>query len=142
MEKYLKIWQTIWKNDIIQAECKNVMHIVELLLITPFTNAKVERLFSRMNRIKTTLRNRLSTARLETQLRIGEEGCPLADFKADEALEYWLNQKIRRLNGAKPRNYPAEKQSTTASSSAEVIDIAAATLSDLEEFESDECGDL
>ena len=104
MEKYLKIWQTIWKNDIIQAECKNVMHIVELLLITPFTNAKVERLFSRMNRIKTTLRNRLSTARPETQLRIGEEGCPLADFKADEALEYWLDQKIRRLNSAKPRN--------------------------------------
>ena len=119
------------------------MHVTELLLITPFTNAKVEHLFSRMNRIKTILRNRLSTQRLEAQLRIGEEGCPLADFKADEALEYWLSQKTRRLSGAKPRNYPAERQSTVASSSAKVIDIAAATLSDLEEGnESDECDDL
>ena len=101
MEKYLRVWQTIWKNQIIQEECKNVMHIIELLLVTPFTNAKVERLFSRMNRIKTTLRNRLSTQRLEAQLRIGE-GCPLADFKADEALEYWLSQKTRCLSGAKP----------------------------------------
>lgn len=139
----MKVWQTIWKNEIIQAECKNVMHIIELLLITPFTNAKVERLFSRMNRIKTILRNRLSTQRLEAQLRIGQEGCPLADFKADEAVEYWLSQKIRRLNGAKPRNYPAGRQSTAASSSAKVINIAAATLSDLEEEgESDEFDDL
>lgn len=121
-----------------QKECKNVLHIIELLLITPFTNAKVERLFSRMNRIKTTLRNRLSTQRLDAQLRIGEEGCPLAEFNAEEALQYWLEQKIRRPNGAKPRKYPAERQSKSASST-NVVDIAAATLSDLEE---NECEDF
>ena len=120
-----------------------MMHVIELLLITPFTNAKVERLFSRMNRIKTVLRNRLSTQRLEAQIRIGEAGCQLADFKAENSLEYWLNQKVRRLNGAKPRNYPERRQSTAASSSSKVIDIAAATLSDLEEEdESEECNDL
>ena len=66
MEKYLRVWQTIWKNEAIQAECKNVMHVIELLLITPLTNAKVERLFRRINRIKTTLQNRLSTQRLKS----------------------------------------------------------------------------
>ena len=90
-------------------------------------------MFIQLNeQIKTTLRNRLSTQILEAQLRIAEEGCPLADFKADEALECWLSRKRRRLTGAKLRNYPAERQSTAASSSAKVIDIAAATLSDLE----------
>ena len=63
MEQYLRVWQTIWKNEAIQAECKNVMHIIELLLI-----AKVERLFRRINRIKTTLQNHLSTQRLKLQL--------------------------------------------------------------------------
>ena len=31
---------------------KNVLYVIELLLITPFTNAKLERVFSCMNRIK------------------------------------------------------------------------------------------
>ena len=90
---------------------------IELLLITPFTNAKVKRLVSWMSRIKTLLRNRLSTQRLEAQLRIGEEGCPLADYKAEDSMEYWLNQKIRCMNGAKPRNYPENRQSAAASNS-------------------------
>ena len=30
------------------------------------------------------------------------------NIKADEALEYWLSQKTRRLSRAKPRNFPAE----------------------------------
>ena len=109
------------------------MHIIELLLITPFTNAKVERLFSRMNRVKTILRSRLSSQRLETQLRIGEEGCSLADFKAEDALDYWFNQKVRCLNLAKSHNYPAKRSS--ASTSSQIIDIAGATLSDLEDDE-------
>ena len=73
------------------------MHIIELLLTTPFTNAKVERLFSRMNRVKTILRSRLASQRLETQLRIGEEGCSLADFKAEDAL-IWIIGLIKRCD--------------------------------------------
>ena len=39
---------SIFTNDNIKRECKNV-HVIELLLITPFTNAKLERVFSCMN---------------------------------------------------------------------------------------------
>ena len=53
------------------------MHIVELPLITPFTNAEVERLFGKMNSVKTMLQNRLDSQRLETQLRIGGGSRPL-----------------------------------------------------------------
>ena len=113
---------------------RNIMHIIELLLITLFTNAKVERLFSRIRRVKTILRNRLGSQWLDTQLRIGEEGCPIADFKAEDALDYWFNQKARRMNSAKSRNYPS-KRASAATSSVQVSDIAAATLSDLEEEE-------
>ena len=126
---YIEVWQTVWKCDNIHKECANVMHIIELLLITPFTNAKVERLFSRMNRVKTILRSRLSSQRLETQLRIGEEGCSLAYFKPKDALDYWFNQNVQCLNLVKPHNYPAKRSS--ASTSSQIIDIAGATLSAL-----------
>ena len=46
---YLEVWKGIFKNEGVVRECKNVLHVVEILLITPFTNAKLERVFSRMN---------------------------------------------------------------------------------------------
>ena len=61
------------KEAYVKEDCSNVLHLIELMLIVPFTNAKVERLFSRMNIVKTDLRNRLCHARLDICLRIGEE---------------------------------------------------------------------
>ena len=60
--KYLDIWAKVFQSPSIQEECRNVLHILEVLLVVPFTNAKVERLFSRMNRVKTDSRNRLAIA--------------------------------------------------------------------------------
>ena len=37
---YLEIWSKLRTNKDVQASCSNVLHIIELLLITPFTNAK------------------------------------------------------------------------------------------------------
>ena len=56
---YLEVWKSIFTNDNVKRECKNVLYVIELLLITSFTNVKLERVFSRMNRIKTESRNRL-----------------------------------------------------------------------------------
>ena len=58
-------------------------------------------------------------------VRIGQEGCSLADFKAEDALDYWFNQKVRCLNLAKSHNYPAKR--SLASTSSQIIDIAGAT---------------
>ena len=46
---YLDVWKSIFTNYNIKRECKNVLHVIELLLITPVTNAKLERVFSCMN---------------------------------------------------------------------------------------------
>ena len=43
---YLEVQKGIFKNEGVARECKNVLHIVEILLKTPFTNAKLERVFS------------------------------------------------------------------------------------------------
>ncbi|XP_066915547.1 zinc finger protein 862-like [Clytia hemisphaerica] len=129
---YLKVWKEVFSNKGLQDECKNVLHIIEILLITPFTNAKIERVFSRMNRLKTDSRNRLGQARLETQMRVGEEGVSIDEFEPDLYINKWFQEKVRRINGAKPRDYPSKRRSVKSKSGYSVIDIAQVTLSDLE----------
>ena len=38
---YLEIWPKLLTNKDVQASCGNVLHIIELLLITPFSNTKL-----------------------------------------------------------------------------------------------------
>lgn len=69
----------IFTNKGIAAEYKNIftfsiLHIVEILLITPFTNVKLEQVFSRMSKIKPLSKNCLGQERLETQMHVREEG--------------------------------------------------------------------
>ena len=91
---YLEIWPKLLRNKDVQASCSNVLHIIELLLITPFTNAKLERMFSRLNRVKTDYRNRLVQERLEHLLRIGEEGPEIEEFDADIFIGFWYEGKV------------------------------------------------
>ena len=86
---YLEIWKSIFTNDNVKRECKNVLHVIELLLMTPFTSAKLERVFSRMKRIKTESRNQLGQERLDTQIRVGEEGVNILEFNPDPYIEKW-----------------------------------------------------
>ena len=50
-ESYLEIWHRSFANTELMTDCKNVMHLFEILLVVPFTNTIVERLFSHMNRV-------------------------------------------------------------------------------------------
>ena len=112
------------------------MHVIELLLILPFTNAKVERNFSRLNRVKSDARNRVGQTRLETLLRIGEEGESIELFEPDKYIDVWYQDKVRRFSGAKKRKYPKNRSNPGASTSK----VATYSLSDLES-ESDEDDD-
>ena len=80
---YLEVWKTIFTNDNIKRECKNVLYFLELLLTTPFTNTKLGNVFSWMNQAKTELCNRLGQERLDTQICIGEEGVNIIEFNPD-----------------------------------------------------------
>ena len=128
---YLDIWQKIFHNESIKQECKNVLHVFEIMLIVPFTNAKVERLFSRMNRVKTDIRNRLSRRRLDVCLRVGEEGPDVAGFDPDPVIDKWFADKTRRLT-AGPHNYGKRSKHNDGSTSS-FIDLDKLTMSDLEE---------
>ena len=52
--KYFEIWECVFSNENIIEECKNVLYIFEILLITPFSNAKLEHMFSKCYMSKMT----------------------------------------------------------------------------------------
>ena len=120
-------------NESVKSQCSDVLHVIELLLITPFTNAKLERMFSRMNRVKTDFHNRLSREPLENCLRISEEGCDIADYNPDNTIKKWYEEKVHRISSAKPNKYPNKWQQTEGATIDDIIDVARYTLSDFED---------
>ena len=67
----------------------NILLLCELAFSLPFSNARVEQIFSCLKMIKTNNRTRLNTSTLDDLLEIFVEGPPFKDFSADSALELW-----------------------------------------------------
>ena len=133
---YLEVWAKLLTNKSVKEDCSDVLHVIELLLITPFTNAKVERMFSRMNRVKTDWRSSLKRERLDHLLRIGEEGVPLTEFNPESAIDVWNRETVCRIAAAKPHRYPKKRSKIEGTSSCEAVDVSQYMLSDLETDES------
>ena len=91
-------------------------------------------MLSRMLRVKNDWRNRLSRDRLSATLMICEEGSGIEKFNLDVAVSEWYDAKVRRLTLG-PDNYP--KKGKTSAEKSCVVDLAAMTLSDLEDLDSD-----
>ena len=90
---YLDVWAAILSSPAGKEQFSNILNIVELLLITPISNAVVERMFSTMAQMKPHLRNRMSRDRLDSLLRISEEGPSMKDYDPTAAIEWWYGQK-------------------------------------------------
>ena len=78
--------------------------IIEICLCAPFSNASLERLFSKMNLIQTTLRNRLANDSSNSILRINISGLSLQSFyheHLERCVNYWFNSKSHRLSQRK-----------------------------------------
>ena len=110
------------------------IYLIEILLCTPFTNAKVERGFSRMARVKTDFRNQLGRERLSVCFRISEEGSAITDFNPDPAIELWYNEIGRRL-GSSSHKY--KKRSEIVSNDS-VPELSTLSISDLERYSDNE----
>ncbi|XP_057291390.1 zinc finger protein 862-like [Hydractinia symbiolongicarpus] len=134
-EYYLKVWKRVFTNEHIRKDCENILHIIEILLCTPFTNAKVERGFSRMARVKSDFRSHLSRDMLDACLRINEDGPDICNFDPDPVIDQWYTEKVRRL-GSSSHKYPKKRKSTTTTSDrVQVDDLASLALSDIDSDE-------
>ena len=86
------------------ADWKPTSLLMEICLCGPFTNTILERFFSQMNLIKTTLRNRLTNESLNSLLRIRISGISLNGFHNNylqRCVAYWFNNKNRRVTQCK-----------------------------------------
>lgn len=88
-----------------------VLLLVELLFSIPISNAKVERLFSLMNRVKTDSRASLGENILNNLIRIRMEGPPLEEFDPTPAIQLWAMSATRRPNQRERRHYKPRESS-------------------------------
>ena len=72
--KCVDVCSRVFTTIEIKSKCSNMLHIIELLLITLYSNAKLERTFKAIGRVKTDWRNQMGKDRLEPGLRVSEEG--------------------------------------------------------------------
>ena len=113
---YRKTWRRIFASPCSQA-WKDVLLIIELLFTIPVSNAKLERMFSKMKHVKTLLRASLSEKKLESILRINEEGPDFLEYDPMSAIELWASEKNRRPNQEKRKSYkPRESKKRKFSS--------------------------
>ena len=62
---YLGTWAKIFTLEDVKHDCPSILRIIKLRLNTLFTNAKLERLFSRLGRVKSDWRTSLSRNELK-----------------------------------------------------------------------------
>ena len=74
-------------------------------------------MFSKMKHVKTLLRASLSEKKLESILRINEEGPDFLEYDPMSAIELWASEKNRRPNQEKRKSYkPRESKKRKFSS--------------------------
>jgi hypothetical protein len=91
---FVESWKYILDiDDNFSFNYPNSMIIVKILLLIPFSNAHVERIFSEMKLIKNKLRNKMHVDTLNNHLMILLNGPDAQDFDFKKAYEHWINKK-------------------------------------------------
>lgn len=96
---HFKTYKAVWKSILGSYRDKfpNISHVILILLTFPVSNAKVERGFSAMGRVKTDWRSSLKVHTLDCLLRITLEGKPLQEFDSTAVVKKFF-AKARRPN--------------------------------------------
>jgi hypothetical protein len=70
---YVNVWAKLFSPSK-KESLSNILHVAEIVLVVPISNATIERMFSTMTRVHSDWRNCLGEKRVENLLRICEEG--------------------------------------------------------------------
>ena len=103
-----ELWSKILKRCREDNEWCNAGLIIEICLCTPSSNATLERFFNQMKLVKWDKRTALSSKSLNAILRIKLRNIPITEFNqkySDNIVNYWYNQKERRINQKKRKQY-------------------------------------
>ena len=98
---YVNLWQTFLTKVPYKDNFKDILKLVEILLVLPITTAQCERTVSAPNRIKNSVRSSLSASMLEDLIRISSQGPPAVKFDLTASTDRWLS--CDKSKGEKPR---------------------------------------
>jgi len=87
---YCSLWRMLLSKDPYKTDLKDILHLVEILLVLPISGAGCERMFSAQNRIKSSLRASLKTPTLEGLIRISAQGQSLDNFDPTPSVNNWF----------------------------------------------------
>ncbi|XP_041954873.1 zinc finger protein 862-like isoform X1 [Alosa sapidissima] len=90
-KSYRSLWQMLLTKEPYKTDYKNLLHLVEILLILPISAAQCERGFSAQKRIKSSLRSSLHVSTTVDLIRISTEGPSLERFDPTKCAENWLS---------------------------------------------------
>ena len=106
LEDYKKVWYKLHStHDSRKWPTVHVLLLGELLFSLPFTNSKVERMFSSLKVIKTDRHTSLQITTLDDLMETNVEGPPLPSFSAESAVDLWCADHVRRLNQRARKEY-------------------------------------
>jgi hypothetical protein len=94
------VWATMLGNEPYKSEFKDILHLVQIMLVIPISGAECERIISAQNRIKTDERSCLSATTLDQLIRITKTGPTPEQFDPGRSVQRWLSsgQRPRRCN--------------------------------------------
>jgi len=91
MKTYRDVWKAIF--GIHRHKFPNLIHVMTVLFLYPVSNAKVERGFSAMGRVKSDWRGRLSTDVLDGLMRITLEGPDVEAFDSTPIVKNFFSTR-------------------------------------------------
>ena len=102
-EGYQKIWYKLHIAPDV-GKWRNILLISELLFSLPFSNGRIESMFSMLKVIKTDRRTSLDTPTLSDLLEIKMEGPTVDKFSAEHSVSlWWEDSKTGRRTKQRPR---------------------------------------
>ena len=114
--EYRKVWYKLYSCPDAR-KWPNILSLCELSFSLPFSNGRVEQIFSSLKVLKTIRRTNLQGNTLNDLLEIYVEGPPLSSFCPDRAIELWWSNcsTTRRVNQQPRKEYrPRNLESTDA----------------------------
>ena len=130
--KYRKVWYLLHTCPNVE-KWPSVLLLCELVFSLPFSNGRVEQIFSSLKVSKPSNRTSLQTSTLDDLLEISIEEPPLSSLSADCAIDLWRSdcRTTRRMNQTKRKPYRPRSSTPTATSLTNTIGGESQELDDL-----------
>lgn len=89
---YTSVWEIMLTKLPYKEDFKNLLHLVEIMLVQPISAAQCERAISAQNRVKNSLGVALGSSTLEDLIRITAEGPSVEEFNPAPVVNKWLSR--------------------------------------------------